>query len=201
MTWNEYHSRSETLAAEAEMAVRAGEIARAEGLYRQAAAEETAAFEALSGEKVRTRGITAVSAVSLWYKGRDYTTAAHLANVYLGAGKLPPFAEEQLRDLLHRILEEDAVDGARIAESSSSTPEWRHRPIHLPYVIDNQRFRLADVLNGILSTHVGRSLDTASAYFTVGGFGLLQAGLRSLGNFRLILRCGTNQRRATRTAS
>ena len=89
--------------------------------------------------------------------------------------------------MLHRILEEDAVDGARIAESSSSTPEWRHRPIHLPYVIDNQRFRLADVLNGILSTHVGRSLDTASAYFTVGGFGLLQAGLRSLGNFRLIL--------------
>lgn len=57
----------------------------------------------------------------------------------------------------------------------------------IPYVIDNQTSHLVDVLNGILSEHTGRSLDTASAYFTVGGFGLLQKGLEALGNFRLIL--------------
>lgn len=71
--------------------------------------------------------------------------------------------------------------------SQTSGDADRRRLISIPYVIDNQRFRLADVLNGILSTHIGRSLDTASAYFTVGGFGLLQGGLQSLGNFRLIL--------------
>jgi superfamily II DNA or RNA helicase len=59
--------------------------------------------------------------------------------------------------------------------------------LHIPYVIDNQVHRLADILNGILETHHERSLDCASAYFTVGGFGLLRNGLQALGNFRLIL--------------
>ena len=46
--------------------------------------------------------------------------------------------------------------------------------IRIPYVIDNQEYRLADILKGILATHQGRSLDAASAYFTVGGFGASQ---------------------------
>lgn len=59
--------------------------------------------------------------------------------------------------------------------------------MQVPYVIDNQSNRLAEVLKGILDEHAGRSLDVATAYFTVGGFGLLRPGLESLGNFRLIL--------------
>ncbi len=59
--------------------------------------------------------------------------------------------------------------------------------MRVPYVIDNQSHILGDILNGILSNHEGRSLDAASAYFTVGGFGLLRSGLEQLGNFRLIL--------------
>jgi hypothetical protein len=58
--------------------------------------------------------------------------------------------------------------------------------VKLPYVIDNQEHRLANILKGILATHQGRSLDAASAYFTAGGFGLLKDGLQGLGNFRLI---------------
>ena len=57
----------------------------------------------------------------------------------------------------------------------------------IPYVIDNQTHRLANVLNDLLAEHRGRSLDVATAYFTIGGFGLLQEGLRGLGNFRLLL--------------
>src|ERR671922_953203 len=57
----------------------------------------------------------------------------------------------------------------------------------LPYVIDNQSHVLADILKGLLTDHKGRSLDVATAYFTVGGFGLVQEGLASLGNFRLLL--------------
>ena len=40
----------------------------------------------------------------------------------------------------------------------------------IPYVIDNQLHRLADVLNGILSQHSGKSLDIGTAYFNVQGF-------------------------------
>lgn len=57
----------------------------------------------------------------------------------------------------------------------------------LPYVIDNQSHRMADVLNQVLAEHGGRSLDVATAYFTVGGFGLVREGLASLGNMRLLL--------------
>jgi len=57
----------------------------------------------------------------------------------------------------------------------------------LPYVIDNQTHVLTDILKGLLTEHKGRSLDVATAYFTVGGFGLIQEGLAALGNFRLLL--------------
>jgi superfamily II DNA or RNA helicase len=57
----------------------------------------------------------------------------------------------------------------------------------LPYVIDNQTNALADILKGLLTEHKGRSLDVATAYFTVGGFGLVRAGLMDVGNFRLLL--------------
>ena len=59
--------------------------------------------------------------------------------------------------------------------------------MRIPYVIDNQTHRLADVLAGILEAHAGRSLDVATAYFNVQGFRLLQAGLAGLGSFRLLL--------------
>ncbi len=57
----------------------------------------------------------------------------------------------------------------------------------IPYVVDNQNHKLADILGGLLVEHVGRSLDVATAYFTVGGFELIRAGLHGLGNFRLLL--------------
>ena len=57
----------------------------------------------------------------------------------------------------------------------------------LPYVIDDQTHRLVDILKGLLTEHKGRSLDVATAYFTVGGFGLVKEGLMTLGNFRLLL--------------
>lgn len=59
--------------------------------------------------------------------------------------------------------------------------------MRIPYVIDNQQHRLADVLNAILAEHGGKSLDIATAYFNVQGFLLLQEGLEKLGSFRLLL--------------
>ncbi|MEI9476160.1 MAG: hypothetical protein WCO26_06260 [Deltaproteobacteria bacterium] len=57
----------------------------------------------------------------------------------------------------------------------------------IPYVIDNQAHRLSDILNALLEEHKGRSLDVTTAYFTVGGFGLVKDGLQNLGNLRLLL--------------
>jgi hypothetical protein len=103
VTWNSHHSASEQLAGSAESARQPGDHQRAETLYRQAALEEEAAFGELSGDKQKTRGITAVSAVALSYKAHDYVVAEHLACKYLAEEQLPPFAAVQLRDLLHSI--------------------------------------------------------------------------------------------------
>lgn len=59
--------------------------------------------------------------------------------------------------------------------------------MNIPYVIDNQTYRLVDVLSELLAGHAGKSLDVATAYFTVGAFGMLREGLGTLGNFRLLL--------------
>src|SRR5689334_7650373 len=57
----------------------------------------------------------------------------------------------------------------------------------MPFVIDNQRHRMADVLNELLAEHAGHSLDVATAYFNVGGWELLAERLCTLGSFRLLL--------------
>lgn len=59
--------------------------------------------------------------------------------------------------------------------------------MRIPYVIDNQTHRLADVLKALLQGHAGKSLDVATAYFNIQGFRLLRHGLEQLGSFRLLL--------------
>lgn len=114
MSWDLHHSRSEKLASEAELAMRAGDRSRAQELYRQAATSEQEAFNQLPPEKQRTRGITSVSAVALWYKGRQYDEAERLAHSYLAAGQLPQFAQTQLRELLHVIWTAHAAEQAGV---------------------------------------------------------------------------------------
>lgn len=55
--------------------------------------------------------------------------------------------------------------------------------MRIPYVIDNEERRLAEVPNQVLAEHAGRSLDVASAYFAVGGY----APLRKPGSVEAIL--------------
>ncbi len=57
----------------------------------------------------------------------------------------------------------------------------------LPYVIDNDRHRLADVLNQVLGDHRDLALDVATAYFNVRGYGLVAERLKTVGSFRLLL--------------
>jgi hypothetical protein len=57
----------------------------------------------------------------------------------------------------------------------------------LPFVIDNRDHKLATILNDLLRTFQHRSMDVATAYFTVSGFALLKDGLNGLGSFRLLM--------------
>jgi hypothetical protein len=114
VSWNEYHSKSEILASDAEMACRSGDFQKAENLYRQAAAAEVAAFAALTSDKRRTRGVTAVSAVALWYKGHDYPAAERSAYLYLAEQDLPDFAKAQIQNLLQVIWTTSTAEKAGV---------------------------------------------------------------------------------------
>ena len=59
--------------------------------------------------------------------------------------------------------------------------------MRIPYVIDNDRHKLADVLNQVLETHRDLAMDVASAFFNVRGYGFLREKLKDLGSLRLLL--------------
>jgi len=70
------------------------------------------------------------------------------------------------------------------------TPRWGIPEFQRGFVWTLQKawgLRLADTLCGLLAEDKEQSLDAATAYFTVGGFGLVKEGLFGLGSFRLLL--------------
>lgn len=114
MTWAALHSESERLAIEAELAMRARNVDHALDLYKQAAQAERKALERLDRSKVRTRGITAVSAVALWFKAREYELAEQLAYSILADSNIPEFAREELRNLVQAIWTESSKKKAGV---------------------------------------------------------------------------------------
>lgn len=109
MTWRESHERSERYASEAHLLVRQGRPDSAEMLFAAAAAEEIEALKKLDASKPRTVGITVVSAVSLSFKARQYPAAEKLAMQWLINDQIPPFAAEQLRQLVQEIWIAQAI--------------------------------------------------------------------------------------------
>jgi len=57
----------------------------------------------------------------------------------------------------------------------------------IPSVIDNQRHRLADVLNELLAQTREKPLDVATAYFSISGYRVVQEHLKHVGAFRLLI--------------
>ena len=108
MTWVESHNASQALAANANDAVGAGEIELAIDRFRKAAALEEEALRALDSNKARTLGVTAVSAVALYYKGKEFQRAERLACEVMTWPHTPDFASNQLRQLLNATWAEQA---------------------------------------------------------------------------------------------
>jgi hypothetical protein len=124
VTWREYHTASSRAAAEAEVAVRENAGERALSLYRQAAEAEEAALAQLDPAKRRTLGITAVSAVALWCKGKDYHRARQLVDRLAGQD-LPPFATRQIGEILEGSL--SPLDDSGSPDRSRATQRGVHR--------------------------------------------------------------------------
>ena len=57
----------------------------------------------------------------------------------------------------------------------------------IPYVIDNDRHKLADVLNQVLETHRDLAMHVATAFFNIRDYAFLRERLRDLGSLRLLL--------------
>ncbi|MDP2982913.1 MAG: hypothetical protein Q8O92_06270 [Candidatus Latescibacter sp.] len=114
MSWNIHHTESERLASQAETSILNGDNNLARELYSKAAEEEMNALNALDQTKHRTIGITAVSTVSLLYKGRQFSLAEKAAYRCLGLNDLPEFASDQLHSLLQSIWNETAMEKAGI---------------------------------------------------------------------------------------
>lgn len=107
MSWLEHHTRSEEYVSQAEESYRQHDNDQSAALYRLAAEAEINALEDLALNKMRTIGITAVSAVSLYYKAQEFLQAKRLAHKWLSTELLPPFAIEELEELLQVIRYEE----------------------------------------------------------------------------------------------
>jgi hypothetical protein len=114
MTWIEFHTASEKAAIEAEEAFRRGDATNARRLYEMAAESEQGALAAVDSAKTRTRGITAVSSVALWYKAAAFERAEQLAHSMLADPLLPDFARVELRALVQAIWTEVSKQAANV---------------------------------------------------------------------------------------
>ncbi len=119
MSWLDHHSNSERLAAEGDLLALQGKSDLAREAYRSAATNEELALDELASGKFKTWSITAVSAVSLHYMGKDFENAERLAHAYLTDERLLPFGQADLRDILQTIWDEQA----KVREATSLVPD------------------------------------------------------------------------------
>jgi hypothetical protein len=79
MTWLSKHRESERFASEAEFAKHRGAATEAQSLYKTAAQAEAEALKLVLPDKPKTLGVTAVSAVALYFKAHEFELAEELA--------------------------------------------------------------------------------------------------------------------------
>ncbi len=168
MTWAELHTESERLAIEAQLALKAHNTGKALDLYRQAAETERRALDILDVSKVRTRGITAVSAVALWFKAGEYIQAEQLAHSMLADPHIPDFAREDIRNLVQAIWTEsskqkagvDFVPGQVMVSVKGGEVVTGGAPLDLivdkVQTIQSMFYRTIEFLNGVSHRRVGQ---------------------------------------------
>jgi hypothetical protein len=99
------HGEAERLASQAEAERLRGNDFIAREFYREAAYFEEQALDLSPLSRSRTKGILAVSATSLYFKGGDFESAERIALRSLSIPDLVQFARTELRDTLQVIWE------------------------------------------------------------------------------------------------
>ncbi len=115
MSWLSWHEVSERFASDAHLALREGKRDEASALFGSAAEAESRALEELDPSKGRTLGITAVSAVALWFKADKLPEAEREAMRWLASDRLPSFAVRQLRQLVQSIWTSQTMRDAGVS--------------------------------------------------------------------------------------
>ena len=106
---NEDHRIAQEAAGAAEQALRAGDSAAARARYLDAAEHELRSASQIPRSQPRTRGILAVSSVSLLFKAAALERAERAAYNFLTDESLPAFARDQLRETLEAVWEQQAM--------------------------------------------------------------------------------------------
>lgn len=168
MSWSIFHAESEKLAIEAQLAHGARRLDDALELYRRAADAEKRALDAVDVSKTRTRGVTAVSAVALWFKAGEYALAEQLAHAMLADAAMPSFARDELRNLVQAIWTESSKKAAGVAfvpgqvTVSVKGGEVVTGGAPLDLIVDKVQtiqaifYRTIELLNGVVHRRVGR---------------------------------------------
>lgn len=94
------HREAEKLMSEAERLHRHGMCSSARLFYQHAADCEVDAFCTVPTSRRRTRGILAVSAVSLYQRAHAWEQGIQAAKAFLAGADLPRFHRQQLQILL-----------------------------------------------------------------------------------------------------
>ncbi len=109
MTWLEHHKISEHHAQLAEVALVEQGLQTAQKHYLEAAEAELLALAALEPGKLRTMGITVVSAVALMLKADCLRRAEQIACEWMATDELPLFAVQELRQMLVEIWQKQPM--------------------------------------------------------------------------------------------
>ncbi len=114
MSWINAHRHSESLAFEAERCMRSGDKKKALAIYKEAAIAEADALLMIEPDKQKTIGITAVSAVALYFKAKELGLAEKLAISCLSKEGLPPFAQKELKTIVQTIWNEQIFSASGV---------------------------------------------------------------------------------------
>lgn len=100
------YQESQKRIADAEAALRAGDLDKARVLYREAARLQRAFVDAQPTERIRTRSIYGLSAATLFFKAGDLDEAEQLAQKLLMEPWIEPDSANKLRLLVDFITSE-----------------------------------------------------------------------------------------------
>jgi hypothetical protein len=105
----ELHRRAEVLMGQGDDLAAKGRDDEAAAAYAAAGRAEMDAYAAIPSDRARTRGIIAVSAISLFKKARLLTEAARQAHLYLADETLTEAARVELEQLLDDVRNEQRL--------------------------------------------------------------------------------------------